>query len=50
MDIQAMHNDTRYEDWTAMVDSSEESFHGSQLPILYKGCSYRFSLIPLTGK
>ena len=28
----------------------EESFQGSQLPILYKGQSYGFSLIPLTGK
>ena len=33
-----------------MEDSSQESFQGSQLPILDKGCSYGFSLIPLTGK
>ena len=51
----AMHNDTafystKWEDWTAMEDSSQESFQGSQLPILDKGCSYGFSLIPLTGK
>ena len=40
----------RSEDWTAIEDSSQESFQGSQLPILYKGCSYGFSLIHLTGK
>ena len=50
-----MHNDTafystKWEDWTAMEDSSQESFQGSQLPILDKGCSYGFSFIPLTGK
>ena len=55
MGIQAMHNDTsfystRSEDWTAMKDSSQESFQGSQLPILHKGWSYGISLIPLTGK
>ena len=41
---------TRCEDWTAIEDSSQESFQarniyiccfqGSQLPILHKGCSY----------
>ena len=41
---------TRCEDWNAMVDSSQETFQGSQLPILHNGCSYGFSLIPLTGK
>ena len=42
--------DLRCEDWTAMEDSSQESFQGSQLPILHKGSSYGSSLIPLTGK
>jgi len=41
---------TSCEDWTAMEDSSQESFQGSQLPILVKGSSYGSSLIPLTGK
>ena len=27
-----------------MEDSSQESFQGSQLPTLHKGCSYGFSL------
>ena len=36
--------------WTAMEDYSQESFQGSKLPILHKGCSYGFSLIPLTWK
>ena len=31
-------------------DYSQESFQGSKLPILHKGCSYGFSLIPLTWK
>jgi len=30
----------RCKDWTAMEDSSRESFQGSQLPILHMGCSY----------
>ena len=34
-----------------MEDFSQESFQGSQLPILHKGCSYGFSLkCPLTWK
>ena len=41
---------TRCEDWTAMEDSSQESFQGSQFPILHKGCDYGVSLIPLAGK
>ena len=31
---------TRCEDWTAMEDTSQESFQGSQLSILHMGCSY----------
>ena len=31
---------TRCEDWTTMEDTSQESFQGSQLPILHMGCSY----------
>ena len=32
-----------------MEDSFQEIFQGSQLPILHKGCSYGYSLIPITG-
>ena len=42
--------DLRCEDWTAMEDSSQESFQGSQLPILHKGFSYGFPKFPLAGK
>ena len=31
---------TRCENWTAMVYTSQETFQGSQLLILHKGCSY----------
>ena len=31
---------TRCEDWTAVEDTSQESFEGSQLPILHMRCSY----------
>ena len=31
---------TRCEDWIATEDTCQESFQGSQLPILHIGCSY----------
>ena len=31
---------TRCEDWTAIEVTSQQSFQGSQLPILHMGCSY----------
>ena len=31
---------SRCEDWTAVEDTSQESFEGSQLPILHMRCSY----------